>query len=235
MVRRFRAGLALVMVVAVIVGPGARADTPAPVFDPAQLPHVQGVVRYYTLIPHGAVDGFVLEDGTQVLTAPLFSERVVRAAIRGERVTVYGLKAASVPIVMALAVTSDQSREPVILGEVPLLLALGGSLPGGHGTADAHTGAVAPAAEKPVDLQGTVVRPLYGPRGFVNGAILEDGTVLRVASTEAARVGPLLFPGSHLSVRGVLSESAVGRLVLVEAIGKAGSSLVTLAPWDGPR
>ena len=45
-------------------------------FDPSQLPTVHGVVAHYTLLPHGAIDGFILQDSTQVLAVPLFSHEL---------------------------------------------------------------------------------------------------------------------------------------------------------------
>lgn len=59
--------------------------------------------------------------------------------------------------------------------------------------------------------------------------------MLRVASTESLKVAPLLAAGSTIWLAGALSESPLGKLVLVRAIGSNRDALLPLAPWDGPQ
>ena len=56
---------------------------------------------------------------------------------------------------------------------------------------------------------------LRGPRGDVNGALLEDATVLRLPPPEAYRFASLLQPGQALVTEGSELVSAVGRVVEV--------------------
>ena len=210
----------------------AQAPGIAPIFDPAQLPHVSGAVHAYTLVPGGLVDGLLLENGMQVLTAPPLSEQVTRAVKPGDQITAYGMKAKTAPVLLALAIVNEKSRQPVILGDIPLLLTLGGALP--HHV-EAQGGDAQPPLGAPVTLTGSVRLPIYGPQGGVVGALLQDGTIVRVPIKEAARVELLLKPGSRVFITGADSRGPLGRLVVAQKIGSSEQNLITLAAWDGPR
>ena len=228
---RCTGGLAL-LVFLPLEGAFAQAPATPPMFDPAQLPHVSGTVQAYTLVPGGGVDGLLLANGMQVLTAPPLSDEVTRAVKLGDQVTAYGMKAATAPVMLALALLNEKSRETVILGDIPLLLTLGGALP--HHADPEGTDAQKPLGA-PVTVTGTVRLAFYGPQGVVDGALLEDGTVVRVAMKEAARVASLLKPGSRVFIKGADSPSPLGRLVIADKIGSSEQNLITLAAWDGPR
>ncbi|HEY0746544.1 MAG TPA: hypothetical protein VGD63_07590 [Steroidobacteraceae bacterium] len=213
----------------------------ASIFDPAQLPTVRGVITQFTLIPRGSTDGFFLDNGTQVLAVPLFSADLIKTLHSGDAVTIYGLKATGdKALVMALIVIDDQSNQSVLLGDIPLQLAMGQvphheHPPAGHDSATPSSTTAPTPASAPRAMHGRVKLPIYGPRGDVSGALLDDGTVLRVASTEGARVAPFLRAGSVVWARGLASESPLGKLLLVEAIGPSEKELQPIGPWDGPQ
>lgn len=48
-----------------------------------------------------------------------------------------------------------------------------------------------------VTVQGKVQTPLYGPVGDLNGALLDDGTVVRIRPREAYQVASLLSPAGR--------------------------------------
>ena len=73
---------------------------------------------------------------------------------------------------------------------------------------------------------------LYGPRGDVNGALLEDGTVLRLPPPEAERFTNLLQQGQTLVAEGEALASAIGKVVEVRQIG---ASRTQLSFVQGPR
>jgi hypothetical protein len=60
---------------------------------------------------------------------------------------------------------------------------------------------------------------LFGPKGELRGALLENGDVIRVGPKEAARIDTLLRPGSPLAACGEGLESAHGRVVSAAEIG----------------
>jgi hypothetical protein len=82
-------------------------------------------------------------------------------------------------------------------------------------------------------ITGKVLATLHGPRGDVNGAILENGTILRLGPREAASVSALLQPGQSLAARGVSTTTLLGTVMEVEAIGASPDQLVEVGP-GGP-
>ncbi len=81
--------------------------------------------------------------------------------------------------------------------------------------------------------------PLHGPRGELNGALLEDGTILRLPPPEAERLAALLMPGQMVVARGGRLTTPMGRVVDVQAIGPSEVQLNVVErpapPRRGPR
>jgi hypothetical protein len=73
---------------------------------------------------------------------------------------------------------------------------------------------------------------LHGRRGEVNGALLDDGTVLRLPPPEAERFAASLQAGQTVAVRGEIITTALGRVIDVQAIGNSPEQMTELA---GPR
>ncbi len=72
---------------------------------------------------------------------------------------------------------------------------------------------------------------LHGPRGEVNGALLDDGTVLRVPPVEAEWLADLLRPGRSVFAQGAILSTAIGKVFEVQQIG---TSRDQLTPVDVP-
>jgi hypothetical protein len=88
----------------------------------------------------------------------------------------------------------------------------------------------------PSDMQGRVKTSLYGRRGEINGALLDDGTVLRLPRPEAERFATLLAPGQAIAVRGVLRSNAFGKVMVVRALGPSPDRLSEVqGPPDGGK
>jgi hypothetical protein len=81
-------------------------------------------------------------------------------------------------------------------------------------------------------ISGRIGSLLHGKRGEVNGAILDDGTELRLPPPEADRLADWLRPGQTVSVRGDLLDTALGKIVDVRAMGTSPDRLSEVA---GPR
>jgi hypothetical protein len=62
-------------------------------------------------------------------------------------------------------------------------------------------------------------------KGRLRGALLDDGTVLRLGPKEAARFADLLEPAAATEVRGEGLETKLGRVIEVSEIAAAGSKL----------
>jgi hypothetical protein len=181
----------------------------APIYDPQQLPAIKGTVSRYTLTPRGDVDGLILADGTEVRFPPHLSTQLVYAVKPGDAVTVRGLKALSVPMVAAVSITNDASGQAVFDN---------GPGPGRGGKGPREAG-------QSMSVQGRVQTVLHGPRGDVNGALLDEGTILRLPPPEAERFAALLAPGQTIAAQGDGLETPMGRVVAVQAIGPSMTQL----------
>ena len=191
------------------------AATTTATYDASQLPATQGKVAEYSLTPRGDVDGLILMDGTQVHFPPPMSTALVYTVRPGDQVTVHGLKAKALPIVMAMSITNDATHQTV-------------TDTGPHGPG-AAPGAVS-------EITGQVKSPLYGPRGEINGALMADGTEVRLPPPEATKLGDALTAGKTLVVRGDAVNTPLGKVMLARAIGPDSNSLTTVAmpPPHGP-
>ncbi|WP_162530332.1 hypothetical protein [Rhodovastum atsumiense] len=178
-----------------------------PVYDPAQLPAVKGKVAQYLLGPRGDVNGFLLADGTEVHVAPRLSDALVFTVKPGDAVTIHGLKAKAVPMIMAGSVTNDATGTTVEGWRSP------------HGTT-------------PIEVEGQVKAQLHTPRGDVDGVLLENGAIVRLPPPEAQRLTALLEPGKTLFARGVGGTTPLGTVVSAQAIG---ADKEHTQPVAGPR
>ncbi|KWV57623.1 hypothetical protein AS156_38585 [Bradyrhizobium macuxiense] len=173
------------------------------------MPAINGTVTRYTLTPRGDVDGLILTDGTEVHFPPHLSTQLVYAVRPSDAVTVRGLKALSVPLVAAVSITNDRSGQTVT-DNGP------GFGPGPKGPREAG---------QPMTVQGRVQMALHGPRGDVNGVLIEDGTILRLPPPEAERFVALLAPGQAVTAQGDAITTPMGRVLDVQSIGPSPTQL----------
>ena len=194
---------------------GCFAATPAPprsdapLYDPNQLPSFSGVVRQFTLTPRGDIDGFVLADGEEVKTPPHLSSQIAYAVRPGDTVVVHGLKAEALPLIKAMSVTDAASHRTVVDAGPP-------GPPRGAAPPPPPANAAPGAATL---VKGRVTMPLHGPKGDLNGALLDDGLIVRLPPSEAERVASLLQPGQPLAARGAELRTDLGSVLDAEAIG----------------
>lgn len=177
--------------------------------DPACLPETLGKVSQFLLNPHGELDGFILERSgrspQQVHVPPHLSKRIAKHVAIGDSVRVRGVKPRSADLVVAISLTTKNAVEIVDDGPPPH-----------HGPKE-H----APATKtKPADVQGAVVLPLFGPKGELRGALLDDGTSLRMPPHAAAELAAYLAPGVHVQAWGDGIKNRLGHTVNVHEIAK---------------
>jgi hypothetical protein len=158
----------------------------APVYDPGQLPAFNGRVQQFTLTPRGDIDGFILTDGTEVKTPPHLSTQIAVTLRNGDAVTIRGLRAAAIPLIETTAVTNDATGQTVVDTGPPPKVPRRGWWDRGPGQATLH---------------GRVRMTLRGPKGDINGALLDDGAIVRLPPPEAARFASLLSPGKRFRLR----------------------------------
>lgn len=192
MSRRWRAAFGPALLAAVGV-PAVTAAAPAG--EDAEL---RGTVANYTLTPKGDVDGFVFSDGREVHLPPHLSTALVFTARPGDAVTVRGRRDGRSPVVEAAEVRNESSG-----------VSLASEGPKGKHAADAGG---------PVRIDGKVRFTLHGPKGEPNGAMLEDGTVLRLPPDEAEEVADRLAPGRTITAEGPARTTPMGRVVEVKKL-----------------
>lgn len=191
------------------VGAAAFAQNAA-TYDPAQLPAIQGKVAEYSLTPRGDVDGLILADGTEVHTPPHLGTQLVYAVKPGDAVTIRGLKARAIPMVQAMSVKNDATGATVTDTGA-------GGPPGPHD------------AQEALSDTGRIKAQLHGPRGDLNGALLEDGTIVRLPPPEAQRLASTLTAGSPVTVQGNGFEGPLGRVIEARSIGPDATHLAQIA------
>ena len=189
-----------------------------PMWDSSQLPETKGTVKQYTLTPRGDVDGLILNDGTEIKLPPHLTAQIVFAVKPGDAVSVRGLKARALSLIDAASVTNF----------VTGITVTDNGPPDGPGRTITET-----------TLTGRIAAVLHGKRGEVNGALLDNGTILRLPPPEAERLQSLFQPGQSVAVRGARLVTQLGTVVDVRAIGSSPKQLTELdvppPPRGGPK
>jgi len=80
-------------------------------------------------------------------------------------------------------------------------------------------GAAKSAVVKGLTAEGKVYLSLHAPKGELRGALLEEGSIVRVGPKEVERFRTLLQPGAHTAVRGDGIETPHGRVIEGKEIG----------------
>ncbi|MFM0323627.1 hypothetical protein [Caballeronia glebae] len=171
--------------------------------DPASLPETRGKVKRVLLNPHGEIDGLVL-GSRQIHIPPHLSKQIARHVAPGDAVSVRGVKPRGADIVVAVSLTTKNGR--VILDEGPH-----------HGGETHHKPHV---DQNPMEASGEVVLSLYGPKGELRGALLDDGTSLRMPPHAANELASYLAPGAHVQAWGHGVKNRHGRTIEVDEIAE---------------
>lgn len=201
-----------------LAGTAIAQAPPRPGYDPSQLPETRGTVKQYSLTPRGDVDGLILQDGTQVQFPPHLGVQVVFAIKPNDTIAVRGLKARSVPMIDAMEIRNEVSGATIIDNGPP----------------------VRPDA-RIMTIGGRVAQPLYGKRGEINGALLEDGTIIRLPPHVAEQRADLLSKGNFLTLSGVATQTPFGKVVDVTSFGSNSGVMTDVdrpmprGPGVGPR
>jgi hypothetical protein len=185
-------------------------------YDLDQFPAIHGKVAQYSLTPRGEVDGAILDDGTQVHLPPYLGARLVFAVRPGDQINVRGLKAREIALIEAVSVTNDATHLSVV-----------------------DTGPPGPrGAGETLQASGHVKAQLHGPRGELNGVLLEDSTIIHLPPDEADRFAAQLAVGQPLYVTGDGIASPLGKVIAARQIGPNGSQLAEVGvepPQPGRR
>lgn len=177
--------------------------------DPDSLPEVTGVVKQFIANPHGDLDGLVLErEAGELLLVhfpPHLTEHVTAAIKPEDTIRVRGVRPRAAAMIAAVSLTGADG-----------ITVLDNGPPDQHESKKDHGKHKDRAG---ADVSGRVRLALHAPKGELRGALLDDGTVLRIGLKEAPPFRALLQPGTTVAARGDGLKTAYGLVVEVREIG----------------
>ncbi len=191
--------------------------------DPNCLPQTQGKVEGFITNRDGEIDGIVLDRSAQapllVCTPPHLAAAIEAAIKVGDAISVRGVRPRRADIVAAVALTNANGA--IITDDGP-----------SHEDERKPDQERADHARTAMEAEGAVRLSLFGPKGELRGALLQDGTVIRIGPKEAAALVELLRPGSLIAVRGGGLHTKHGRVIAPKEIGP---DLHSLTPVRAPK
>lgn len=216
-------------IIGLLLSFGHALAQPSPPPGPGDLPAgrstsaVEGTVVQYLMNHHGDVDGLLLSDGTQVHFPPHMAKDLVSLVKPDDPVSVQGYRSLRGAVIEAPVITNTKTGQSLVEREPSPL-----------------DRPIIPPHIRDMFLserhaEGLVRNLLYGPRGDVNGAVLEDHTIIRVPPHAAYQVAKLLQIGQTISAIGYGTENGYGRVIEATAIGSSGTAMMPISdPGPGP-
>jgi hypothetical protein len=180
---------------------------------------IQGTVKAFKMTPIGDLEGMILTDGTEVHVPPHLSAQLAAAVRQGEAVRVRGWRIGVPNFIVATSLTGQRGQSVVDQGPPPP-----GMMP-----PPPPPGQPAPGAQQ-ATVQGRVQQVLHGPRGDVNGAFLDDGTILKLPPPAAWQASSVLQPGQSVTAQGWAVSNSYGRVVDVQTIGARPTQVTQATP-----
>ena len=177
-------------------------------------PVAEGIVDRYLLNPRGDVYGLLLRDGSQMHVTLRAAEDLTEAIQPGDHVRAHGRRVAESPLVRAdviINVTDGRSFTVPYRLDLPM----------------------PPREERPtvneMKASGTIDVLLYDPsKGVVNGALLSDGTQVRLPPDVGEHFHASLQPNMDVEVTGYGTATPYGTALEAVAIGRKGQPLTHL-------
>jgi len=169
--------------------------------DPDALPETTGAINAVIHDAQGQVDGLVLDGDRFVHVPPHMAQALGARRLRpGVAVSVRGVKPRRADMVVAVSLCVD-----------------GRCVEDDEDGPEAHE-PPPPPATLPADIVGEVRLTLHAPRGEVCGALLEDGTVVRVWPRHNEALAEYFEPGRRIEVWGPAFRKAGARVVDVDHV-----------------
>jgi hypothetical protein len=194
-----------------LLATAAFAQTPPPPPPPVgmaapaawgQQADIVGTVKAFTMTPVGDLEGMILTDGTEIHVPPHLSTQLAAAVRQGEAVRVRGWRTGVPNFIVATSLTGQRGQSVVDQGPPPP-----GTMP-----PPLPPGQPAPGAQQ-ATVQGRVLQVLHGPRGDMNGAFLDDGTILKLPPPAAWQASSVLQPGLSVTAQGWALSNSYGRVI----------------------
>lgn len=192
---------------AIFLAIGATAVARDAVFDPNQLPAVQGTVSQYILDSDGDVAGLMLDGGTEVQANTRDTSELVLVARPGDHVTVHGLKAHAEPMMLAMSITNDATHAMLLT----------------RSHSRSHD------RDAPIEAAGTIKAQLHDSEGEVDGILLADGTVVNLPLSDIERRGQQLAVGQTIYASGSGTSNLLGRVIAARVLGPSKAAATQVA------
>ena len=171
-----------------------------------------GTVARLLPTPQGEIDGLLLEDGRLVRFPPHMSAALLGVVGQGDAIVIEGMQGPAGGEVRAWRITNRATGRSVTEAPPPF--------PPGPRAWSGHD----------MRVTGSVRRVLTGGRGEANGAILEDGTVVRFPPHVGEAFATLLVPGGHLAAQGYGTSGPAGTAIEAMALGASQTTLMSVGP-----
>jgi hypothetical protein len=201
--------------------PAAQQPAPPAPPDPAtQATSIRGTVSQYMINPDGLVDGVLLSDNTIVRFAPHMSQQLVQAVKPQDLVSVNGFLEYQGTI-HATTITNPASQQSVV--DTPPSPQ---NPPPGPGQ----------EARQPISANGSIKVLTHAARGEIDGAILDNGTIVHFPPPVGMQYANLFQVGAPLAVVGYGTVNTYGRSLEATFIGPSADHLQSVTAIDGrPR
>ena len=177
-------------------------------------PVADGIVDRYLLHPRGEVNGLLLRDGSQMHVTLRAAEQLIESIQPGDHVRVHGRRVSNSPLVkpdVIINLTDGRSFTVPYRLDLPM----------------------PPREKRPavneMKATGTIQVLLYDPlKGVVNGALLSDGTQVRLPPDVGERFHASLQQDMDVEVEGYGMATRYGRAMEATAIGRKGQPMTHL-------
>jgi hypothetical protein len=177
---------------------------------------IEGTIARLLPTPMGEVDGLLLTDGRLVRFPPHLSAALMSVVGQGDTVAIDGVAEGVAGGIRAWRITNRTTGRTVT--DAP---------PSSPPTPRAWSG-------RDMQVTGTVQRALNGPRGELNGVVLESGTILRFPPPVGQAFADLLTPGRTLAAQGYGSSGPGGTAIEAVALGDSPATLMQVGAGRTP-
>jgi hypothetical protein len=193
--------------------------------DATQLPVTTGTIERFIVDLRGEPDGIVLRAGGGLIKLVNFPSQMadeVKAVLKpGDSVGIRGLKLRAADVIAAVAIECPNGVQ---------ILDHGPSKQAEDAEYKSHT-----FRSLPMSVSGKIRLTIFTTKGKVRGALLEDGTIVRMSLKLAAQISKCLQPGEIIQATGVGHDSPHGRIIEVHHFGTQVGRFVVVNRSKGVR
>jgi hypothetical protein len=186
--------------------PGFFPSPPGTVASPV----VTGRIKTILMNPNGDIDGLLLDNDTQVNFPPHLSEALMQIARVGDTVSVQGFRGYGAGAMHATVITNSSSGRSMV-DQPP-----------------SPDRAPPPPALTALTVSGHVTQLLHAGMGEVNGALLDDGTIVRFPPPFGVQLQNVLQPNVQLTATGYGTQNGYGRALEATTLAINGQAAISV-------